>query len=735
MGKTGRWIRSFLTGKKESKTATVSADNAANEDRPATPLLVPQPTTPKDKRRWSFRRSSATVPGRPDLNFVESIPIISTTTTTSHVVDHHHHHIEDESKKHALAVAAAAADAAVAAAKAAAVVIQLTAAASSGRASAVEETAAVKIQSVFRAHLARKALNALKGLVKLQALVRGHLVRKQATATLRCMQALLSVQARARAQRLLMADETKSIAQRQFTPRTPLQENKFRNFNQEFDRGHEDDIKIVEMDPGNNKPVARARNGHLNYTQFDIAEHETTTHSTPVKQEHQQLSPLTDTSPRTRSNHFEEYLCSAALSSPQCCSIVSKPDQERRQPFSYPRLEYAEPLYNEYPFYPNYMANTESSRAKLRSHSAPKQRPAETFERQTSRRRASLEGRNFPKAVRMQRSSSHVGSTGQNYHYPWSVKLDRSTVSLQASECGSTSTVLTTTNYRVFAERVSCNEVQEFPPSVLRSSAAPSTMAVGKNKRISKGKKGGKKKAADPFAKKDWYDIKAPSVFNTRNVGKTLVTRTQGTKIASEGLKHRVFEVSLADLQGDEDHAFRKIRLRAEDVQGKNVLTNFWGMDFTTDKLRSLVRKWQSLIEAHVDVKTTDNYTLRMFCIAFTKKRVNQQKRTCYAQSSQIRQIRRKMREIMVNQAQSCDLKDLVQKFIPESIGKEIEKATSSIYPLQNVFIRKVKILKAPKFDLGKLMEVHGDYSEDVGVKLDRPAEEPAAEPTEVVGA
>lgn len=60
----------------------------------------------------------------------------------------------------------------------------------------------------------------------------------------------------------------------------------------------------------------------------------------------------------------------------------------------------------------------------------------------------------------------------------------------------------------------------------------------------------------------------------------------------------------------------------------------------------------------------------------------------------------------MVAQATSCDLKDLVQKFIPEMIGREIEKATSSIYPLQNVFIRKVKILKAPKFDLGKLMEV-----------------------------
>jgi small subunit ribosomal protein S3Ae len=243
---------------------------------------------------------------------------------------------------------------------------------------------------------------------------------------------------------------------------------------------------------------------------------------------------------------------------------------------------------------------------------------------------------------------------------------------------------------------------------------------------LTKGKKGGKKKATNPFDKKDLYAIKAPSVFANRNAGKTIITRTAGNKIASEGLKGRVFEVSLADLNGgDESQGFRKIRLVAEDVQGTDVITNFNGLDMTRDKLCSLIRKWQSLIEAHVDVRTTDGYYLRIFAIAFTKKQSNQAvKSTCYAQAGQIRNIRKKMFEIMTEEAGKCDLKELVQKLIasPDIIAEEITKKCQTIFPLQNVFIRKVKVLKKPKFDLTKLMEMHGDVVEDTGVALDKVA-------------
>jgi len=234
-------------------------------------------------------------------------------------------------------------------------------------------------------------------------------------------------------------------------------------------------------------------------------------------------------------------------------------------------------------------------------------------------------------------------------------------------------------------------------------------MAIGKNKKLGKKRKGGARKQADPFVKKEWYDVRAPSVFPSRALGHTVVTKTQGNRVAKDSLVGRVFETSLGDLKADaEDDAFRTFQFRGEDVSGSQLLTSFYGLRLTTDKLRSLVRKWHSLIEAQTEVKTTDGYTLRIFCIGFTKRRPNQTRKTSYAQSAQVRAIRAKMVSIIQKEASAVDISGLVQKLIPESIGQAIEKATQGIYPLQNVLIRKVKVLKSPKLDVGRLLDAHG---------------------------
>ncbi|XP_042967587.1 protein IQ-DOMAIN 19-like isoform X2 [Carya illinoinensis] len=436
MGKTGKWFRSFLTGKKDKekdqekekgKFPSNQNSSITIENNPTTPISIPQ-TTSKEKRRWSFRRLSATAAAPKDLNSTETVA--TSPPGVKATLD-----IENELKNHAIAMAIA------------------TTAAANGKICSVEEAAAIKIQSIFRSYLARKALSALKGLVKLQALVRGHLVRKQATATLRCMQALVTAQARALVEKIQIAEEVKPANYWHSTHRKSTQDNRFRHTYHEMDEGLEEGIKIVKMDLGASKGSLKSRNSYSSHPQFEGAEPRFSMHYAAhflcSKQANCQASPapsvLTDMSPRVCSGHYEDYSFDTGQSSPQYYSAVSKPDPSR-VPFSFPRPNYGEPMPNDYPLFPNYMANTESSRAKVRSHSAPKQRP-DSFERQSSWRRASTEGRNVPRVVRMQRSSSHLGLTAHNYQYPWPIKLDRSVVSLKDSEGGSTSTVLTNPNY------------------------------------------------------------------------------------------------------------------------------------------------------------------------------------------------------------------------------------------------------------------------------------------------
>ena len=159
-----------------------------------------------------------------------------------------------------------------------------------------------------------------------------------------------------------------------------------------------------------------------------------------------------------------------------------------------------------------------------------------------------------------------------------------------------------------------------------------------------------------------------------------------------------MFEVNLAELQGgDEEQGYRKFKLVAEDVKGTDILTNFHGMDLTREKINSLIKKWQTLIDAHVEAKTTDGYTLRLvrraleigssstpppdpitpthsftpgrpdppthpqFAVAFTKRVPGQVSKAAYAQAAQVRAIRKKIVDIIKEKVEKNDLKELVK--------------------------------------------------------------------------
>jgi len=215
------------------------------------------------------------------------------------------------------------------------------------------------------------------------------------------------------------------------------------------------------------------------------------------------------------------------------------------------------------------------------------------------------------------------------------------------------------------------------------------------------------------FVKKEWYNVHVPSIFDVRVPTLSPCNKTAGQKVAADSLRGRVFTISLGELNRDaHEMAWRQIKLQCEEIKGFDLYTNFHGMDITRDKLCTLVKKWHSLIEAFVQAKTLDGYLVRLFAIAFTRRHKHQVKATCYAKGSQQKLLRQKIMEIMMAEITKNSLKDLFKKLLTDQINKQITKDCSKIFPLENVLIRKAKVLKKPKFDLTKLMELYQDKPE-----------------------
>lgn len=55
------------------------------------------------------------------------------------------------------------------------------------------------------------------------------------------------------------------------------------------------------------------------------------------------------------------------------------------------------------------------------------------------------------------------------------------------------------------------------------------------------------------------------------------------------------------------------------------------------------------------------------------------------------------MEEVLIKETTSCTMKDLIPKLISEKLVDEIGFFGSKIYPLQNVIIKKVKMLEKPE--------------------------------------
>ncbi|KAL0296420.1 UNVERIFIED_CONTAM: protein IQ-DOMAIN 14 [Sesamum radiatum] len=365
-----------------------------------------------ERRRWLFRKHNSS------SNIAQLSEAKETTDCMAPKTP-----VLPAEQRHAIAVAAAtaaAAEAAVATAKAAVEIIRLSAQPSSNATSFKQHSAARVIQTAFRGYLARRALVALKGIVKLQALIRGQNVRKQANMTMKCMQALLRVQARVRDQRARLSHdggrrsmfaETNNLWESKYLK--DIRERKSRNKILDSDRipydGEENEVEnrtnwldrwmATKQWENSSRASTDYRRDSIKTVEVDSLR--TSSYSATNGRKSRCQSPIHRQA--AASPHHRSFHNAAAVQSPATPSLISKTRTAQVRPAS-PRCLKEEKSYstantpslrstqrynssvsrystsvNEGPgnaSIPNYMAATESAKARIRSQSAPRQRPS-----------------------------------------------------------------------------------------------------------------------------------------------------------------------------------------------------------------------------------------------------------------------------------------------------------------------------------------------------------------------
>lgn len=221
----------------------------------------------------------------------------------------------------------------------------------------------------------------------------------------------------------------------------------------------------------------------------------------------------------------------------------------------------------------------------------------------------------------------------------------------------------------------------------------PTGQYVSKNKSNKKSKSRAKE---NRFSKKQFFNLCTPNIFAETTHGRTSHPRTKSKQDLSSFLIGRSFTVNQGDLNGQNTETHRNFSFKIAKVRGTDCFGEFNGMSISRDKINNIIKKWHSLVDAHMDLTTSDGSIWRFFISAVTKRMPGQVKKNSYCQTSAAKQMRKVMFDVLTEQVEGKDINRVIEKLMTEAIGTEVEKGCQSIYPVTAV-VTKVKAIKNMK--------------------------------------
>jgi small subunit ribosomal protein S3Ae len=127
-------------------------------------------------------------------------------------------------------------------------------------------------------------------------------------------------------------------------------------------------------------------------------------------------------------------------------------------------------------------------------------------------------------------------------------------------------------------------------------------------------------------------------------------------------------------------------------------------MTMVRDKLMQMFKKGISLIECFTEVKTVDGFVLRVFAMGFTCRSWHQINKNAKAGANKKREIRARMVSEIQNKCSGKKLSEVMSLIKNDTLDKDLLTELKKIRPMNNVCVRKVRVIRRPKVDLKELM-------------------------------
>ncbi len=192
------------------------------------------------------------------------------------------------------------------------------------------------------------------------------------------------------------------------------------------------------------------------------------------------------------------------------------------------------------------------------------------------------------------------------------------------------------------------------------------------------------RKVKDKWRAKNWYQILAPTLFDSAPVSETLSDKPNN-------LIGRITEVSLRDITNDFRKTHIKLFFKIDKIQDGNAHTQFNGHTLTSDYLRRMIRRRKSRVDGVYDIETRDGAYLRVKPFAITEKRI---------QNSQKKLIRNVMKETITKEGKTKTLNEFLRDTLEGKTGSAIYKNCKKFYPVKRVEIYKTELKRLPTIEI-----------------------------------